>query len=124
MRDLQVLFEAPSASDAYDKGSAWAAQHAAGNTFQFVGIEHINELLDAPGDGIEVDGEFVEISNVWQRRDELTPAKADLRAIMLERNAEKPVGELKTEEQKRKAKRILGEERARGENGNGDGLRA
>ena len=105
----QVLFSAPSALAAYDKGISWATEHIEEGDFQFIGIEHIQSLSEAPADGVEIGGSFYESKDVWQNKSELIPEKDAIPAIMWEQNSDVPVGELMTEKQINVAKRIFGE---------------
>ena len=105
----QVLFSAPSALVAYDKGTSWAAEHIEGREFKFVGVEYIQSVNEEPADGVEVGGRFYESEDMWQRKDELIPEKNDIRVIMWEQNSDVPIGEMITEQQLNAAKRIFGE---------------
>lgn len=105
----QILFSAHSALAAYDKGVSWATEYIEEGEFQFVGVEHIQSLNEAPADGVEVGGSFYESEDVWQRKSELIPEKNAIPAIMWEQNSDVPVGELMTEKQIRVVKRIFGE---------------
>ncbi len=103
----QILFSAPSALAAYDRGVSWAAEHTADGQFQFVGVEHIHSLDDEPKDGVEIGGTFYESEDVWQRKSELIPEKAELTAIRWEENGDVPLGELMDDKRKDVLKRAL-----------------
>jgi hypothetical protein len=105
-----VLFHAPSALAAYDKGVTWAQSHIEDTNFQFVGVEHIHSLDDDPADGTEVGGSFFDEENIWERKSEFIPEKENIPAIMWEVNMDVPVGELMTEKQKKDIKEIFGED--------------
>jgi len=89
--------------------STWANEYIEEGGFQFVGVEHIHSLSEAPADGVEVGGSFYESEDVWQSKSELIPEKDAIPAIMWEQNSDVPVGELMTEKQINAAKRIFGE---------------
>ena len=96
-----VLFEAPSALAAYQKGIAWATNYADNPAEQrFVGIENVRSLNEPPGDGVEVGGGFFESDDVWDRLDEL-PAPEDIVEIRAEFNPETKVGDLLNEQKRR-----------------------
>ena len=106
-----ILFEASSAFEVYDKAVIWAEDYATDNLFKFVGVEHIREIGDErPTDGTEIGGSFFDDANVWERKDELIPQKHELKAIILEQNKDTPVGELMSDEEKQNIKEIFGEE--------------
>jgi len=103
----QVLFDAASAEAAYARGESWAREHEQDSDFRFVGIEHIQSIVEELGDGCEVGGRFFEDDDVWQRQSELIPTMDEIPAIMFERNKDRPIGELMTDEQKRLAQRLF-----------------
>jgi hypothetical protein len=106
-----VLFEAESALEVYDKATIWAKEYERENNFKFFGVEHIKEVgSEQPTDGTELSGMFYDEENVWERRDELIPKKDEISAIVWEQNQNTPIGELMTEEQKQNLKEVLGEE--------------
>ena len=50
-----VLFEASSAVEVYDKAVRWATSHVEDTLFHFVGVENISNLNETqPGEGTEV----------------------------------------------------------------------
>jgi len=103
-----VLLEAPSALDVYDKAATWAESHIEGTAFQFLGITHIHSLSDSqPNDGTEIGGQFFDDANVWERRDELIPDKNQIPVIIWEQNPETPIGDMMTAEQKKQLKQIF-----------------
>lgn len=105
-----VLFEASSAVEVYNKALVWAEEHATDNLFKFLGVEHIHEIGDErPMDGTEIGGRFFDEENVWERRNEIIPQKHELRAVVLEMNKDTPVGELMTDKQKQDLKEGFGE---------------
>jgi len=104
-----VLFHAPSALVAYDKGVAWAGSHIEGTSFQFVGVEHIRDLdEEQPTDGTEINGEFFEEENIWQRKDEFIPEKMQIPAIVWERDSDTPIIEMMSEEKVQNLKQFFG----------------
>jgi hypothetical protein len=106
-----VLFKALSAVEAYDKAVRWAATHVEDSIFQFVGVEHIQHLgEERPGEGSEIAGAFFDDENVWERKNELIPEKSKIPAIIWEQNGDVPIGELRTERQKKDIREIFGEE--------------
>jgi hypothetical protein len=103
-----VLFEARSASEVYDRASTWAESHIEGTAFHFLGVTHIHSLSDSqPTDGTEVGGHFFDDVSVWERRDELIPEKDQIPVITWEQNCDMPIGDMMTAEQKKKLKEIL-----------------
>lgn len=106
-----VLFEAESALEVYDKALAWAKDYETENLFRFFGVEHIKEVgSERPTDGTELSGHFYDEENAWERRDELIPKKEEISAIIWEQNQDTPIGELMTEKQKQNLKEVFGEE--------------
>ncbi len=82
--ECDVLFEAATAIEAYDKALAWAADYADGSTeLALVGIENVRSLSEPPADGIEVGGGFYESGDVWERQDEI-PARDEIVSIRAE----------------------------------------
>lgn len=109
----QVLLEAPTAREAYAKAIRWAEQHENGEgglfNFRFVGVEHLHSLEEErPGDGSEIGGGFYESPDVWERRDELIPQQSDIPVIRYEANPDSPIGELLTEEQQERIRKVMG----------------
>jgi hypothetical protein len=105
-----VLFEASTAAEVYDKAICWAASHVENSRFHFVGIEHISRLDESqPRDGTEIDGSFFDDDDVWQRQEDLIPEKSKMSAIIWEQNSDVPIGELMTDRQKQDIKEIFGE---------------
>jgi hypothetical protein len=96
-----VLFEAQSADEAYEKGLSWAENNVQQNpAFHFVGIENIFALDETqPGEGSEVGGIFFE-ENVWERLNEFIPQRSTLNANFLEANKNMPLNEILTQKQK------------------------
>lgn len=103
-----VLFEAVSAREAYQKALSWAEEYTKEGDFRFLGVTNIWGVGDEqPGDGAELGGNFFEEVDPWGRLDELIPDPNELSAIYWETNSDTPVGELMSEEQKRMWKRIF-----------------
>ena len=106
-----VMFEAPSALIAYEKAEKWGAEHEKDNAFKYVGIHHLWRLdCDTPGEGTEVGGSFFEEEYFWHRIDDFIPDKTEIPTIKLEANSNTPIGELMSDEQKRRLRKVLGEE--------------
>jgi hypothetical protein len=106
-----VLFEASTATEVYDKAVCWAASHTEDSLFHFVGVEHITSLGEfQPGDGTEIGGTFFDDENVWERKEELIPEKSKIQAMIWEQNIDVPIGELMTEKQKQDMKEIFGKD--------------
>ena len=106
-----ILFEAQSALEVYDKAVIWAKDHEIDNLFKFVGVEHIREIGDErPTDGTEIGGSFFDNKNVWERQQELIPKKHELKAVILEQNIDTPLGELMSDGEKKHLKEVFGEE--------------
>jgi hypothetical protein len=106
----QVLFKAKTAKDAYNKAESWAMKKEENSNFKFVGIEHMSDLLDEEiDDGTEIDGSFFKKKNIWERKDDIIPKKSKIKAILWEENSDIPVGELMTENQKKKMREIFEE---------------
>ncbi|MGI8544303.1 MAG: hypothetical protein ACR2MD_12635 [Aridibacter sp.] len=106
----QVLFRSKTANEAYDKALIWANEQEKDNNFKFVGIEHMSDLLDEEiVDGTEIDGSFFKKKNIWEQRNEIIPDKNAIKAIMWEENQDTPVGELMTDNQKKKMREIFEE---------------
>jgi hypothetical protein len=106
-----VIFEALTASEAYDKAVFWAATHVEDSLFHFVGVEHISCLDESrPGDGTEIGGTFFDDEDVWERQEELIPEKSKIQAIIWEQNSDVPIDKLMTDKQKEDMKRIFGED--------------
>jgi len=106
-----VLLEAGSALEAYDKAIDWAAKHVEIENpgFRFIGVRHIHSLSETlPGDGTEIGGTFFEEEAVWSRIDSLIPQKEDIPIIMWEQHMDTPIGELMSEKQERYLKRLPG----------------
>jgi hypothetical protein len=107
----QVLIEALSALNAYDKGIVWAKSHVENTNFHFIGIEHIHILDDEqPIDGTEIGGRFFDEEDIWERKGQLIPEKNKIPAIMWEQNKDVPINKLMTDEQKQMLKEIFEEE--------------
>jgi hypothetical protein len=103
-----VLFEAQSASEVYDRSATWAEEHIQGTQFHFLGVTHIRSLSDSqPTNGTEIGGEFFDDVNVWERRDELIPDKNQIPVIVWEQNPHTPIDDLMTVEQKKQLKQIF-----------------
>jgi hypothetical protein len=96
-----VVFDAATAREAYDKAKAWGESYAAEPpvTMQLLGVSHLTTIGDRLGDGIEICGRFFETKNPWDGGAELIPAPASLKAIVWEQNQDTPLGELLTPEQ-------------------------
>jgi hypothetical protein len=105
-----VLFDAPSALDACRKAIPWAEDHSQDTLFSLVGIQNVRSLDEAPGDGVEIGGSFFDEADPWGRKDELIPDLSKMGTIMFESNPDKPIGEMMTEETKKRLRDILGEE--------------
>lgn len=106
-----VLFEAVSAREAYQKALSWAKEYTKEGDFHLLGITSIWDVGDEqPGDGTELSGSFFEEVDPWGRINELIPDPNDIRGIELEDHLDTPVGQLMTDEQKRMAERLLDEE--------------
>jgi hypothetical protein len=110
-----VLFEAPSALIAYEKAGKWAAEHEKDSAFKYVGICNLKSLdCAAPGEGTEVGGSFFEEKYFWHRINDFIPGKNEIATIALEANPNTPIGELMSDETKKRIKgqirKVLGNE--------------
>jgi hypothetical protein len=81
----QVLLEAPTAMDAYDKALRWADAHVEHTALQVIGVEWLRGLgPDRPGDGDEIGGSFsINVDSLDGLRASIPPP-ADLAAILHE----------------------------------------
>lgn len=105
-----VLFEAPSAVEAYEKALQWAAKYEAEpGALAFVGVENLRDLLDAPADGVEIGGRFFESEGVWERREEIIPARDEISTVKGELHPETKVSELLDDRKRRIWKRLTDE---------------
>jgi hypothetical protein len=93
----QVLFDAPTALAACDRGEAWGREYERGSPMKLLGIEWVHRLDEAPGDGVEVGGRFMDVDDPWGRRDELIPPREELKAVLWETDT--PIGEMMSDEQ-------------------------
>ena len=79
-----VLFQAPTAVEAYNKAMDWgrarAAEEAA--TMDLLGVSHLTTIDGEPGDGIEICGRYFRKRDVWDRVHEMVPPPAQLKAIV------------------------------------------
>ena len=92
--ECDVLFEAPTAFEAYDKALAWAADYADDSTeLALVGIENVRSLSESPADGVEVGGGFFESEDVWERQGEI-PARDEILTIRAELAPKTTVSEM------------------------------
>ena len=92
--ECDVLFEAETAIEAYDKAVAWAADYADDPaTLAFVGVENVRSLNEPPADGVEIGGRFYESDDVWERQDEI-PARDEIVTIRAELAPDTTVGEM------------------------------
>jgi hypothetical protein len=103
----QVLFQAPTAEAAYDRGVEWARGHEQEAPFAFVGVRHVYSLDDPPGDGCEVGGHFFEEMGVWEQPDRFIPAREEIPIIQLESRPDEPVESLMSDETKAKMRKIF-----------------
>jgi hypothetical protein len=101
----QVLIEAANAFAACDRGEAWGREHQKESTMRLVGVEHVHVLDQAPGDGVEVGGMFIDIDDPWGRRNELIPPRDQLSAVKWERDV--PISDFATPEQMARLHRIF-----------------
>jgi hypothetical protein len=104
-----VVFDATTAREAYQKAMAWGQSYAAEppGGMQLLGVSHLTSIGDQLGDGIEVCGRFFETANPWDQPAELVPAPEALKAIVWEQNQDTPLGELLTPEQIAALKRAV-----------------
>jgi hypothetical protein len=104
-----VVFDAPTAREAYEKAIAWGQSYAAEPPakMQLLGVSHLTSIGDQLGDGIEVCGRFFETANPWDRPAELVPAPESLKAMVWEQNQDTPLGELLTPEQTAALRRVV-----------------
>lgn len=104
-----VVFDAPTAVDAYRKAVAWGFNYAEEPpaAMQFLGVSHLTMIGDQLGDGVEICGRFFESEDVWDRVAELVPPPEMLKAVAWEQNQDKPLGELLTVEQITHLKRVM-----------------
>ena len=93
-----VVFDAATAREAYDKAITWGESYAAEPpvTMQLLGISHLTTIGDRLGDGIEICGRFFMAANPWNSAAELIPAPPSLTAVVWEQNQGTPLGELLT----------------------------
>ena len=96
-----MIFEADSATEAYDKALAWAADHADDPAaLAFVGVENVRSLSEPPADGVEVGGGFYESDDVWERQHEI-PAREEIVTIRAELAPDTTVGEMLNDRKRR-----------------------
>lgn len=106
-----VLFESPSALIAYEKAEKWGAEHEKDSDFKYAGIHNLWDLDCAiPGEGTEVGGSFFEEKYFWHRINDFIPDKNEIAAIKFEANRNTPVGELISDEMKKRIRKVLGDE--------------
>ena len=99
--ECDVLFEAGSATEAYDKALAWAADYADDPAaLAFVGVENVRSLSEPPADGVEVGGGFYESDDVWERQHEI-PAREEIVTIRAELAPDTTVGEMLNDRKRR-----------------------
>jgi hypothetical protein len=91
-----VLFQAPTAAEAYDKAMEWGRARAAAEprAMDLLGVCHLTTIDDEPGDGIEISGRFFRKRDVWDQAHRMVPPPEKLNAIFWERNQDTPIGEL------------------------------
>jgi hypothetical protein len=107
----QVLIKASDGHEAYKKSLDWAQKYVRESDFKFAGVEHLKNLYEEEiTDGMEIGGSFFNEENFWERLDEFIPEKEKLSAILWETNAEVPLEELMTEEQKQNLMQVFEKE--------------
>jgi len=91
-----VIFDAPTAADAYRKAVAWGLGYAAETPagMKFLGISHLTTIGTQLGDGVEICGRFFESLDVWDRVAQVVPPMQLLKAIQWEQNQDTPIDEL------------------------------
>lgn len=90
-----VLFEAESSNEAYAKAIHWAEEHIIESLYDltFLGITYISDILETPGDGVEICGRFLRMKDPWLRKDQLIKKQEETLAAQWESNANKTIGE-------------------------------
>lgn len=101
-----VLFCTSSGDAAYECGLDWAKSHSASQQFEFVGIQHLSMLDEAPAHGVEISGQFFEAPDPWIRQLDLIPAREEIPTLNFEANPATPVGELLSEKHKEEIRRF------------------
>jgi hypothetical protein len=106
-----VLLQAGTAVEAYDRAIAWGESYAARppSVLHLLGVSHLSTVGEELGDGTEIAGRFFREPAVWDRLDELIPPRNQLVAIQWERGADTPVGELLSPDQVAQLRRVWGQ---------------
>jgi hypothetical protein len=106
-----VVFQTPSAVEAYRKAVAWGLAHATEPParMQFLGVAHLTTVGEELGDGTEICGRFFQSRAVWDRVGEMIPPPEQLPAIQWERGHHTPLGELLSPEQVARLKEAWGQ---------------
>ena len=108
--ECDVLFEAATAIEAYDKALAWAADYADDPTeLALVGIENVRSLNEPPADGVEVGGGFYESEDIWERQGEI-PARDEIVTIRAELAPETKVSEMLNDRKRGIWKKLSGDD--------------
>ena len=108
--NCQVLFNAATANNAYEKALIWAEVHEEETGFKFFGIESVIGISDDElKDGTEIDGSFFKKKNIWDKKEKLIPKQNEIAEIVWEENLDTPIGNLMTNRQKADLKKIFKE---------------
>ncbi len=112
-----VVFQAASAAEAFQKAVAWGQAYAAEPpaVLQLLGVSHLTTVGVELGDGIEICGRYFQAPSVWERTSELIPPPDQLKAIRWERSQDTPIGELFTTQQIDQIQRTWGQGPERGD---------
>lgn len=88
-----VLFEATSANEAYQKAENWGQNYVAdaSGRIELLGISDLTIVGETLCDGTEICGRYFQKLDVWERKDDLIPAPEELKAILWEGNQDTPV---------------------------------
>lgn len=89
-----VLLQAISADEAYDKAQAWAQDYIGSGTIEPLGISDLTSIGEEIGDGVEICGHYFQKLDVWDRKDTLIPAPDQLGAMQWEEDQDTPIEEM------------------------------
>jgi hypothetical protein len=109
VRVLNVLFQAPTAAEAYQQAMEWGRARATElpASVDLLGVSQLTTIDEEPGNGVEICGHFFRKRDVWNRDDTMVPPPEELKAIVWERNRDTPVGELLSERQVHLLERVM-----------------
>jgi hypothetical protein len=105
-----VLFQASTAEEAYQKAVRWGRAYAGQEpaAFEFMGVARLSTVGEEVGDGVEICGRFFEEPDVWDRVDRLIPPPSLLEAVRWEQCKNTPLQDVLSPEQVSQLKKTFG----------------